>query len=95
LTDATGLPDEFGSTVAISGNTVIVGAWYPFNLGSAYVFGKPVKGWRTTHTYQAKLMVPGETSDWGFGGSVTVDGSTSVVSADGWNTQGAAFVFGK
>lgn len=96
LTDGTGSADEFGSAVAISGSTVIAGAWNPGNLGAAYVFAKPANGWKTTHNYRAKLMTSGETADWGFAGVVAISGNTAVVSANGWSDgQGAAFVFGK
>jgi len=95
LSDGAGPTDEFGDAVGISGNSVIVGSWSYSNPGAAYVFVKPAKGWKTTHRFQAELMASGETQGWTFGASVAIDGSTSVVGASSWNSQGAAFVFGK
>ena len=96
LTDGTFSADEFGSTVALSGNSVIVGAPNPSSLGAAYVFAEPTNGWITTHKHQGKLTVPDETANSNVGGSVSISGSTSVVGANGWsNGQGAAFVFGR
>ena len=96
LKDGTFSADEFGSTVAISGSTVIIGAPNPPNLGAAYVFSKPPNGWITTHKYRSKLTALNETADFQFGVSVAISGSTSVVGANGWsNGQGAAFVFGR
>jgi FG-GAP repeat len=91
--------DEFGSSVAVSGDTIMVGA--PFddinikiNQGSAYVF---VRG-GTSCSLQQKL-----TANYGaafdiFGISVGISGDTAVVGAcyDGVgasNDQGSAYVF--
>ncbi|MCG7854731.1 MAG: FG-GAP repeat protein, partial [Methanoregulaceae archaeon] len=46
--------DLFGYSVAISGNTVVVGACSKARLGAAYVFEKPGTGWETM-TQTAKL----------------------------------------
>ncbi len=80
--------DDFGRSVAVSGDTIVVGA----NLddsgfssfgdeGSAYVFVKPVGGWAGALTETAKLTASdGEELD-GFGLSVAVSGDTVVVGA--------------
>ena len=79
--------DEFGSSVAISGNTVVVGA--PASRGYAYVFTEPAAGW-TTMTQTAQLTASDSGLYGDFGGSVSISGSTVVVGASGW---GAAYVF--
>ena len=47
--------DAFGSSVGISGDTVLVGAQGDETTGSAYVFTKPGAGWTTTNAQTAKL----------------------------------------
>ncbi len=89
--------DNFGSSVAISGDTVIVGAqWDDDNgdgSGSAYVF--VLNG--TTWNQQAKLTASdGAPEDW-FGHSVAISGDTVVVGAHGDDDRGygsgSAYVF--
>ena len=47
---------RFGSSVGISGDTVLVGAdGDESSTGSAYLFTKPGGGWGTTSTHTAKL----------------------------------------
>ena len=100
LSAADGSPgDSFGDSVALSGNTAVVGA--PWNdaggsvrQGSAYVFVRS----GTTWTQQAQLAASdGESSD-KFGDSVAISGDTALVgaSADAMGTQGdqgSAYVF--
>lgn len=84
--------DEFGISVAIDGNTVVVGG-----PGKAYVFTKPQGRWRPL--MQAAELTPSEPQNaLGFGGSVAINGNTIVVGADeasigGGQYQGAAYVF--
>jgi len=88
--------DEFGFSVAISGDTVVVGAdGDNSDQGSAYVFVKPGGGWATTSAFTAKLTASdGAAGDY-FGASVAISGDTVVVGADGDNSdQGSAYVFG-
>ena len=96
--------DAFGKRVAISGDTIVVGAsddeiGGEFGRGSAYVFVKPAAGWATA-TQNAKLTASdGLDSDF-FGGSVAISGDTIVVGAYGddigANDQvGSAYVFVK
>lgn len=91
--------DHFGSSVAISGNTAVVGAptdevGSNTNQGTAYVFVRS----GTTWTQQAQLITNnGDPQDY-FGNAVALDGDTAVVGADqdevGANTaQGTAYVF--
>jgi len=86
----------FGSSVAISGDSVAVGARYRQDFrGAAYIFARSASGWAE----QAQLLAPD--GEWGdhFGASVAISGGTAVVGAigadqpgTGWNT-GAAYVF--
>ncbi len=98
--------DVFGS-VAVSGDTIVVGAngcpdanvcnTQPVSAhGSAYVFVKPVGGWSGTLTEQAKLIASDGASNDLFGTSVAVEGDTIVVAAD-WDDffRGSAYVFVK
>ena len=92
--------DSFGHSVAISGDTVVVGAdGDDNNKGSAYVFEKPAAGWANM-TQTAKLTASdGEDYDH-FGYSVAISGDTVVVGAplaDGGGNcyKGSAYVFEK
>ena len=99
--------DEFGYSVAVDGDTVVVGA-HKHNIGSnsdagaAYVFIKPdtVIGWVNTTSPTAKLTATGGGANDGFGISVAVDGDTVVVGAHQHDTggtadAGAAYIFTK
>ncbi len=95
--------DEFGNSVAISGDTVVVGAWQDDissqgDRGSAYVFVKPPAGWSGLLTQNAKLTASDGAGNDNFGQSVAISGDTIVVGArngPGSNhaNQGAAYVF--
>lgn len=90
--------DNFGAAVAISGDTVIVGAPNHFGAasssGQAYVYFRSVGFWGE----QAKLTAPGAAASDFFGRSVAIDADTAVVGAPGADLPGqtdagAAFVF--
>lgn len=86
--------DWFGDTVAISGNTIVVGApsvsVLTPGLGRAYVFNKTAGGWHEI----GELAVPGTTPGDLFGASVAVSGRTIVVGAPSHASKaGAAYVF--
>ena len=95
-----GPDDQFGYSVAVDGDTVVVGAHKDddkgSNSGSAYVFTKTGDGWTT-----AKLIASDGAADDGFGISVAVDGDTVVVGAhkdDASNTvtnSGSVYLFTK
>ena len=86
----------FGSSVAISGDSVAVGAPYGQGFrGAAYLFARSASGWAE----QARLLAPdGEPNDF-FGTSVAISGGTAVVGSTGANepetglNTGAAYVF--
>jgi hypothetical protein len=94
--------EQFGRSVAISGNTIVIGA--PFRevgrhieQGAAYVFVKPASGWRGA-TPTARLTAAGGAADEFFGESVAISGNTVVVGAPGRKVgrhaaQGAVDVF--
>jgi len=87
--------DEFGTSVAISGSTVVVSAAATAagtGAGAAYVFAEPTTGvWTNTST---SVEVTGGTAGSSFGDSVGINGNTIVVGALGAKSgQGAAYVF--
>jgi hypothetical protein len=90
--------DAFGVSVAIDGNTVVVGSIYgDQSEGVAYVFIKPTSGW-TGMTQTAELTASDAQPEDFFGGSVAISGNTIVVGARGATVngnayQGAAYVF--
>ena len=91
--------DEFGSAVALDGDTALVGA----NLddvgansdqGSAYVFTRSGSSW----TQQVQLAASGSSASDRFGVAVALDGGTALVGAQGDDVgdnrdQGSAYVF--
>ena len=96
LTAADGAKDSrFGNSVAISGETAIVGAVIDNAAsGSAYIFTRSGTSW----TQQQKLTASDSGSSDYFGNSVAISGDTVIVGADsktvGSNVrQGAAYIF--
>ena len=86
--------DEFGISVALDGDTAVIGARQDDTRnGSAYVFTKVSGVW----SQKAKLIASDGAADDEFGISVAVDGDTIVVGArqddDNGNQSGAAYVF--
>lgn len=79
----------FGAAVAISGDTVLVGAYGsgPVEQGAAYVFRRT----GTTWTQEAKLLPSDPEILALFGASVAIEGDTAVLGAP--NTENAAYVF--
>jgi FG-GAP repeat len=106
LTASDGAAHDFagiGNGVAISGDTIVVGAGAHeiganADQGAAYVFVEPVSGW-TDATQTAELTASdGGPSDL-LGSAVSISGDTVVVGAPfhqvGISRQGAAYVFVK
>jgi len=91
--------DRFGISVAIDGNTVVVGAYLDDDAGSAsgsaYVFRTTDDG--TTYAEVAKLTASDAAAEDRFGQSVAIAGDTIVVGAyqddDGGSASGSAYVF--
>jgi len=87
--------DEFSRSVALSGNTALVGAWRDDDAGnasgSAYLFGI------TTGNQLFKLTASDAAVLDGFGVSVALSGNTALVGAawdnDGGSDSGSAYLF--
>jgi hypothetical protein len=90
--------DDFGISVGIDGNTVVVGAPYNNRLGAAYVFVEPSSGWENM-TQTAKLTASDAAAFDYFGYAVAISGNTVVVGEPRANVifgfQAAAYVFVK
>jgi hypothetical protein len=82
--------DQFGTSVAVDGDSAVVGAHWDddqgFVSGSAYVFVRSGTGW----SEQAKLLPSDGAAGDGFGVGVAVDGDSAVVGAPGDDDQGSA-----
>jgi hypothetical protein len=105
LTASDGAADDyFGDSVAMSGDTVVIGAigddaGSTLDQGSVYVFVKPISGWETSSSYTAKLTAPEGQVHQYFGTSVGINDDTIVIGApygDGLiNSPGSVYVFVK
>ena len=93
-----GAEDAFGSSLAVSGNRAIVGAWWDdaagTDSGSAYVFEKSGGNWREL----AKITADDADAFDNFGVSVDIDGNRAIVSAweddvRGLSNAGSAYIF--
>ncbi len=93
--------ERFGEAVAVSGNTIVVGA--PNHkvganeVGAAYVFVKPASGWAGSPKQSAELSAEKGQVEESFGKSVAVSGNTVAVGGPDHKAtnkqQGAAYVF--
>ena len=86
--------DNFGNSVAISGDTIVVGAFQDNSRqGSAYVFARSGPSW----TQQQKLTASDAAGSDLLGTSVGISGETIVVGAPGDDVtstnQGSAYIF--
>jgi hypothetical protein len=92
-TPGSGVVDQYGYSVAISGSTMVVGAWeLNSETGAAYVYTLADGSW----TYQTTLTASDAASQAEFGYSVAISGSTIVVGAPGTrglDSPGEAYVF--
>ena len=94
-----GHEDNFGWSVAIAGDSIVVGARYDddggTSSGAVYVFRTSDGG--ATYSQVAKLTASDAASQDYFGWSVAIDGATIVVGAryddDGGSQSGSAYVF--
>jgi hypothetical protein len=93
--------DDLGWSVAVSGNTVVAGAYNhavgSSQQGAAYVFVMPAGGW-VNATQSAELTASDGRAGDALGWSVAISGSTIVAGAldhpvAGNDSQGAAYVF--
>ena len=89
--------DQLGVSVAVSGNTAVVGVPLDddggINSGSAYVFVRNGGSW----SQQAKLIANDAATEDRFGLAVAISGDTAVVGAwgddDSGSNSGSAYVF--
>jgi hypothetical protein len=85
----------FGSTVAISGDQIVVGAKYSNSVGRVFVYERIAGAWKSTKTLSPIDGQPGDT----FGLSVDIDDGTIIVGAYqhgllmSVNNAGAAYVY--
>ncbi|MFT3771417.1 MAG: MYXO-CTERM sorting domain-containing protein [Minicystis sp.] len=91
--------DGFGASVALSGETALIGASGvdiagQSNVGAAYVFTRSGAAW----TEQTKLTAGDAVANDIFGRSVALDGTTALIGSSAkngpWSNAGAAYVFG-
>jgi len=80
--------EKFGRSVAISGDTLVVGD--PWSFGAAYVFSRQTSGaWM-----QMQRLTASKQTDFYFSSDIAFDGSTLLIGAYGGNSSpGAAYVF--
>jgi hypothetical protein len=85
--------DQFGWSVAISGDVALVGAITVSKSGFVYAFSRTDATW----TQQQKLIASDAATDDRFGDAVTVDADTIVIGAsgddDGGDNSGSAYVY--
>ncbi len=90
--------DNFGYSVSISGDYVVVGAYGAGDgsyVGAAYIFEKPATGWADM-TQTAKLTASDGDDNDDFGIKVSISGDYAIVGASQrWYDHGSAYVFEK
>ncbi len=95
----TGYMDQFGCSLAISGNLAVIGANKKSSTGSAYVFERINGVWTETQKLSDLLPAGTLSSSDSFGFSVAVSGNYIIVGAEGDNNvhtdSGSAFIFEK
>ena len=94
--------DYFGASVSIFGDNIVIGTQQngydgSNDIGSAYVFTKPVAGWTDDTTETVKLTASdGAAGDY-FGASVSISGARIVIGANGdddnGSSSGSAYLF--
>ena len=84
--------DQLGRSVAVSGDTIVIGAWQADVGGAAYVFRYDTEA--SAWIEQAQLLPqPNAWSNF-FGWSVAIHGETAVIGTHGEDQQrGAAYMF--
>jgi hypothetical protein len=91
LTDPGPAFDYFGGSLAVSGSTIIVGAYDDDVGGAAFVYVEGQAGWPEHPT--ATLADSSTTNLDYFGFSVAISGSTAVIGAYGTGKEGAAYIY--
>jgi hypothetical protein len=92
---------KFGQSVAISGDTIVIGAPMQgddpnttWDMGSAYVFVKPVSGWHDM-SETAELKTHDQQKDFRFGYPVAIDGDTIVIGHNYGNFANTIYLYKK
>ena len=93
--------DFLGFSLAVSGDTVVLGAALDDNengtdAGAVYLYVKPTDGWPAAMTETKKLIAPAGGAGRGFGAALALKGDTLVVGSPGKvdsPTPGEVFVF--
>jgi hypothetical protein len=95
--------DNFGISVSIDSDTIVIGAWGQtgasgYGHGSAYIFTRNTAGSLTSGwTQRAQLTAGDGASGDLFGGNLSIDGDTVVIGAQGdddkGSQSGSAYVF--
>lgn len=90
--------DNFGSSVSLDGDLLIVGAQYDDTNGSAYIFGRNVGG-TDNWGFIKKLVAFDAANEDRFGEAAKVEGNIAVVGAynddDNGFQSGSAYIYGK
>ncbi|MGC1371502.1 MAG: hypothetical protein WA824_05140 [Candidatus Sulfotelmatobacter sp.] len=87
------LLNYMGASIAVSGSTVVAGAYGHNNFqGAAYVFAEPSGGW-TNMTQTAELNASDGKSSNDFGFATAISDNTVVIGAPNVASKGAAYVF--
>jgi len=90
---------EFGYSVDIEGDTIVVGSQREGGKGVAYVFTRSGSDWKTQPPLVEKFDVSATFSTYLFGASVSISQNTIVVGArsdnSGASSGGAAYIFEK
>ncbi len=85
---------EFGSSLAISGRTAVVGAFGERSDGEAYVFTETSTGWAQVAILKGFVTDPDAGIYGGISGLVDISGTTVVVSGDATSDyEGRAYLF--
>ncbi len=79
--------EHLGTSVGVSGTEALAGA--P-GSDTAYFYSSNGTAWTSQQTQSAPVAAGGGS---GFGGAVSIDGSTAVVGAPSANNEGAAYVY--
>ncbi len=83
-------PSYFGNSVAIDGDTIVVGAYGNGTSGAVYVYVRSGNNW----TLQQKLTPSDSPSRALFGRTIGISGNTIIAgAADADNLKGAAYIF--
>jgi hypothetical protein len=86
-------PEYLGSSLSMSGNTIVAGASYMYDgAGRVFVFVKPAGGW-TNMTETNKLRAPQVQMREFFGESVSINQNTIAVGAPGDDPAGVGAVY--